>query len=83
MQRAFLRAKFDEYLSDGDMPELLEEKRKQTYINTLFNNILENDIEKRYQARYKSSFEKMASLLMDNAPMVLGYESLKNIQPHS
>ncbi len=42
MQRAFLRAKFDEYLSDGYMPELLEEKRKQTYINTLFNNILKD-----------------------------------------
>lgn len=76
-QRAFLRVKFDEYISDGGMPELLEEKRKQTYINTLFNNILENDIEKRYQIRYKSSFEKMASHLMNNVPMVLNYEKLR------
>lgn len=46
-EKGLLQAAFSEYLKEGGFPELLEETRKQSYINTLVNNILINDIEKK------------------------------------
>lgn len=76
--RAFLRATFDDYLKEGGFPELLIEKRKQTYINSLVRNILKNDIEKRYSIKYKAAFEQLADHLLNNVPCAINYAELQN-----
>ena len=50
-EKGLLRAVFDDYLHDGGFLELLTEKRKKTYINTLVNSVLKKDIEKRYKVK--------------------------------
>lgn len=77
-EKGLLRAVFDDYLHDGGFPELITEKRKQTYINTLVDSIIKKDIEERYQVRYKAAFEKIASHLMNNAPAKINYSDLQN-----
>lgn len=72
-----LRAAFDNYLHDGGFPELLNEKRKQTYINTLVDSILKKDIEKRYAVRYKAAFENITNHLLNNAPAKTNYSDLQ------
>lgn len=76
-EKGFLRAAFDNYLHDGGFPELLNEKRKQTYINTLVDSILKKDIEKRYFVKYKAAFEKIANHLLNNAPAKINYSDLQ------
>ena len=77
-EKGLLQAVFEEYLKDGGFPELLEENRKQTYINTLVNNILQNDIENRYSIKYKVAFEQLAHHLLNNAPSTMNYKDLQN-----
>ena len=77
-EKGLLRAAFDNYLHDGGFPELLCEKRKQTYINTLVDSILKKDIEKRYAVKYKAAFENIANHLLNNAPAKLNYSDLQN-----
>ncbi len=72
-----MQAAFDEYLRGGGFPELLEETRRQAYINTLVNNILQNDIESRYSIKYKAAFEQLAQHLLNNAPAALNYRDLQ------
>lgn len=78
-EKGLLRASFDEYLQEGGFPELLREKRKQTYINILLDNILKNDIEKRYSVKYKSAFENIVNHLLNNAPSKINYLELQNL----
>lgn len=77
-EKGFLMAAFDNYLHDGGFPELLNEKRKQTYINTLVDSILKKDIEKRYAVKYKAAFENIANHLLNNAPAKINYSELQN-----
>lgn len=72
-----LRSAFDSYLHDGGLPELINEKRKQTYINTLTDNILKKDIEKRYSIHYRTAFENIACHLLNTAPSKLNYLKIK------
>ena len=72
-EKGFLRAAFDDYLHDGGFPELLNEKRKQAYINTLVDSILKRDIEKRHSVKYKAAFENIANHLLNNAPAKINY----------
>ncbi len=60
------------------MPELYNETRKISYIDTLVDNIITNDIEHRYKLRYKSTFEKIAEHILNNAPVVINYKKLCN-----
>lgn len=76
-EKGLLRAAFDDYLHNGGFPELLTEKRKQTYINTLVDNILKKDIEKRYAVKYKAAFENIANHLLNNAPAKINYSDLQ------
>jgi len=78
-EKGFLRAAFDEYLHDGGFPELLNEKRKQAYINTLVDSILKRDIEKRYSVKYKAAFENIANHLLNNAPAKINYNELQTL----
>lgn len=76
-EKGLVRAVFDSYLHDGGLPELINEKRKQTYINTLVDNIIRKDIEKRYSIAYKAAFENIANHLLNNAPVKINYVELK------
>ena len=78
-EKGLLQGAFDQYLKDGGFPELLNEKRKQTYINTLVDNIIKTDIEKRYSIKYKSAFENIANHLLNNAPAVINYAELRTM----
>lgn len=78
-EKGLLRAVFDDYLHDGGFPELLTEKRKQTYINTLVDSVLKKDIEKRYKVKYKTAFEQIANHLMNNAPAKINYSDLQTL----
>ena len=78
-EKGFLRAAFDDYLHDGGFPELLNEKRKQAYINTLVDSILKRDIEKRYSIKYKAAFENIANHLLNNAPAKINYNELQTL----
>ncbi len=60
------------------MPELYNETRKISYIDTLVDNIITNDIEHRYKLRYKSTFEKIAEHILNNVPIVINYKKLCN-----
>ena len=76
-EKGLLQGAFAAYLKDGGFPELFEETRKQTYINTLVNNILLNDIEKRYSIKYKAAFEQLANHLLNNVPSSINYKDLQ------
>ena len=78
-EKGFLRAAFDDYLHDGGFPELLNEKRKQAYINTLVDSILKRDIEKRYSVKCKAAFENIANHLLNNAPAKINYNELQTL----
>lgn len=75
----FLTSVFDSYLKEGGFPELLTEKRKQTYINTLVDSILKKDIEQRYSIKYKIAFENIANHLLNNSPAKIEYVELANL----
>ncbi|MBQ5434373.1 MAG: ATP-binding protein [Treponema sp.] len=77
-EKGLLRANFDSYLQDGGFPEALNEKRKQTYINTLLDSILKKDIEQRYSIKYKTAFENLVNHILNNAPSKLNYSDLQN-----
>lgn len=75
--RGFIRAEFDEYLRNGGFPELINIKRKQTYINELVNNIVTNDIENRYSIKYKNAFEQIVHHLLNNSPAKINYKEIQ------
>lgn len=77
-EKGLLQGAFDEYLHDGGFPELLNEKRKQTYINTLVDSIVKKDIEQRYSVKYKAAFENITNHLLNNAPSKINYSDLQN-----
>ena len=78
-EKGLIRAVFDSYLNEGGFPELLYEKRKQSYINTLVDSILKKDIEQRYSILYKTSFENIVQHLLNNSPTKLNYKEMKEL----
>ena len=76
-EKGFLQAAFDSYLNEGGFPELIDLKRKQSYVNTLLNSILTNDIERRYSIKYKAAFENIANHLLNNSPAKINYSDLQ------
>lgn len=78
-EKGLLRAAFDDYLHEGGFPELLNENRKQAYINTLVDSILKKDIEKRYSVKYKAAFENIARHLLNTAPAKINYSDLQKL----
>ncbi len=78
-EKGLVRAAFDSYICDGGLPELLNEKRKQAYINTLVDSIIRKDIEKRYSIAYKAAFENIANHLLNNSPSEINYAELKSV----
>ncbi len=63
---ALRKRAFKEYLEEGGFPELLTEKNRRQYVDTLFNNIIKKDICKRFKIRYPEIMLRMATYLADN-----------------
>jgi len=70
------KSAFEEYMSQGGFPELLEVKNKKAYIRNLFNSIIERDIKQRFSVRYIESLRKMADYLTDTLCAEINYKSL-------
>jgi predicted AAA+ superfamily ATPase len=73
---AFRQAAFDEYLSQGGFPELLQVRHKKAYIKNLFNSIITRDIQQRFLVRYPESLRKMAEYLCDAVGAEISYKNL-------
>jgi predicted AAA+ superfamily ATPase len=73
---AFRRAAFDDYLSQGGFPELLQVRHKKAYIKNLFRSIITRDIQQRFSVRYPESLRKMAEYLCDAVGAELSYKNL-------
>lgn len=56
----------NEYLLQGGFPELLQEKNRRGYIETLLNSIIKTDIADRFKVRYVEALRRMAAYLADN-----------------
>ena len=73
---ALRKAAFEEYMSQGGFPELLEVKNKKAYIRNLFNSIIMRDIKQRFSVRYPEALRKMADYLTDTLCAEINYKSL-------
>jgi len=73
---ALRKAAFEEYMSQGGFPELLEVKNKKAYIRNLFNSIIMRDIKQRFSVRYPESLRKIADYLTDTLCAEINYKSL-------
>ena len=78
-EKGLLRKVFDDYIHDGGFPELINERRKEAYVQELISGILTNDIEKRYKIAYKDAFERMSQHLMNISPSKLNYADLSSL----
>lgn len=67
---------FEEYLSNGGMPEYLKNKDKE-YIRTIYENILYRDIIARYSIRRQRIIKELVSILATNVSSRFTYNSLK------
>ena len=67
---------FEEYMSQGGFPELLQVKNKKAYIRNLFNSIIVRDITQRFSVRYPESLRKMADYLTDTPCSEINYRNL-------
>ena len=76
---ALRRAAFDEYLSQGGFPELLNKKNKTRYIANLVSNILKRDIEQRHKIKYVEAFEQLAHHLLNIAPVTIVEKELTSV----
>jgi predicted AAA+ superfamily ATPase len=70
------KSAFEEYMSQGGFPELLEVKNKKAYIRNLFNAIITRDIQQRFSVRYIESLRKIADYLTDTPCSEVNYKSL-------
>ena len=74
------RAALDDYLHDGAFPALARPNAPDAskYVETLTNAILERDIRQRYNLRHATPFRTLAHYLLDIAPTVLNYATLRD-----
>lgn len=54
-----------DYLQEGGFPELLHERNKRGYVESLLNTILSVDITKRFRLKNPETLRKMATYLAD------------------
>ena len=73
---ALRKSAFEEYMSQGGFPELLEVKNKKAYIRNLLNSIIERDIKQRFSVRYIEALRKIADYLTDTPCSEINYKSL-------
>ena len=78
-EKGLLNRVFDRYLREGGFPELINENRKQQYIDSLVRGIIQNDIEKRFRISYTESFERMAAHILNIVPFRMNFADLTYI----
>ncbi|MFA5771738.1 MAG: ATP-binding protein [Thermoplasmata archaeon] len=67
---------FEEYLSDGGLPEYLKNKDND-YVKTIYENILYRDIIARYSIRRQKLIKELVNILTTNVSSLFTYNSLK------
>jgi predicted AAA+ superfamily ATPase len=67
------KSAFEEYMSQGGFPEILEVKNKKAYIRNLLNAIITRDIQQRFSVRYIESLRKIADYLTDTPCSEVNY----------
>lgn len=74
------RAALDDYLREGAFPALVRPNAPDAakYVETLTNAILERDIRQRYNLRHATPFRTLAHYLLDIAPTILNYVTIRN-----
>ncbi len=72
-----LMGAFDKYLRQGGFPELLTERNRTGYIDSLFHDIIAQDIQKRFKVKYIDSLERMAGHILNIAPAIIVKEKLQ------
>lgn len=72
-----LMGAFDKYLRQGGFPELLTERNRTGYIDSLFHDIITQDIQKRFKVKYIDSLERMAGHILNIAPAIIVKEKLQ------
>jgi len=70
------KSAFEEYISMGGFPELVEVKNKKAYIRNLFDSIIIRDIKQRFSVRYPEALRKVAYYLTDTPCSEINYKSL-------
>ena len=70
------KSAFEEYMSHGGFPELLEVANKKAYIKNLFNAIIARDIKQRFSVRYPEALRKMADYLTDTICSEINFKNL-------
>ena len=78
-EKGLLSRVFDRYLREGGFPELINESRKQQYIDSLVRGIIQNDIEKRFRISYTESFERMAAHILNIVPFRMNFTDLARL----
>ncbi|MEK6882437.1 MAG: ATP-binding protein, partial [Nanoarchaeota archaeon] len=68
---------FNKYLSEGGLPEYLQNKDFD-YIRTIFDNILYKDIISRYSIKKQRPLKELINLLATGIASTFTYNSLKN-----
>jgi predicted AAA+ superfamily ATPase len=70
------KSAFEEYMSQGGFPELLEVKNKKAYIRNVIDSIIVRDIKQRFSVRYPEALRKIADYLTDTLCSEINYKSL-------
>lgn len=64
--KALRKNALEDYLNNGGFPELIGEKDRRGYVNSLLDSIINTDIAKRFRIRHIESLRRMATMLSDN-----------------
>lgn len=77
--RGILANAYDEYLRNGGFPELMYEEDKRSYIDQLVQSIIMQDIQRRFKVRNIDELRRMASHLLNEAPVLIVQDALQEI----
>ncbi len=64
--KALRKNTLENYLTEGGFPELVGEKNRRGYINSLVDSIINTDIAKRFKVRHIEVLRKLSTVLSDN-----------------
>lgn len=77
--RGLLARAFDQYLSQGGLPELLYEKNVLGYVDSLYESILTQDIKRRYNVRNIEALRRLSQHLLNISPAIINKPDLCKI----
>lgn len=77
--RGLIARAFDQYLSQGGLPELLYEKDALGYVNSLYESILTQDIKRRFNVRNIEALRRLSQHLLNISPAIINKPDLCNL----